>query len=989
MKKKYLGLIIFLFFLLVIGTGESAWLNSSCSNYKNITITNNYDYELVDFPITDITFNTSGVEVTGKDIWVYNSTGSVINYSLVQLASDSYNMSFKVNIDGFGGTTNTNTSVYYGCGENSFNNDTFEHAFYNIYDDFLGTSLSSKWTVDPKFTGYAVSGSYLTITTMDSSSSWNENYAIYQNFVIEPHIGFFYRARDFGFDSDDPEVDRMGIGVSNGSEWYGYWTSDRYPVCAVMFEDGTPASKGARQTNVNDTSGTIEGAGTQPEIGGGNLTIFRWANRTACSYWNTSDATGQQRCHALGQQIVNVSIVGTRNDNNQNIGDFKYHEIMLYKRLNTTWEPTAFLEDAQSPPAVPPTNITLLFNSTEGNYTMGYGSIINITADINTSGMVGMVLYKDSVLVNTESAGSGNLTNITSTGWFANATYNITAHFPGNASYGESNRTAFVRVNKAGTIIDMWLNGTKNGDKTLTYPSDANATCKINTTLTYNLVRNGTAKGSQTVQTFTYNDDLGASVYNITCYYDTSANYTNSTQMNFLTMNKNTTTINLVINGSASNSTVTFGNVSNITAWDYNNNSVIDLFRNDSTMSNPYIVLLGGGHYFFKANITTNPNYTGTANTSALIVTPISSAIELYLNGTNGNKTYDADEVMNITLYLPTPTGQTVSIFRDDALYNSSASPIFNTTTGWTAGEYKITGNWTGNANYTTSTKTHYAIIITYRDTCNATNIGAKTCGGYNFKYILTCSNNSGIYEWNNTDRDFCKWGCWRGKCLNFTTPAPNKCSINQTMCGGLNDKYVIPCRNTSGVLQWSNNVSLWTFCNFTCNNGQCYDFPVGSEAGTCNVGTAICRDKHVINCRDTNLDGVYTWDIDNRTNCEFGCSETTNSYGINATCLDQPGSIVGIDAYKFGEWVGVIGLGFDMAFPSLTDKFFMFLVLTVGVSTFLTYKFKWQFGLISALAILLMGTFVAWVPYYITIITLVIGGILWYSKREESGSEF
>jgi len=73
-------------------------------------------------------------------------------------------------------------------------------------------------------------------------------------------------------------------------------------------------------------------------------------------------------------------------------------------------------------------------------------------------------------------------------------------------------------INKDTVNIDIWLNGTQNNNKTLTYPSDVNATCKINITEqnAFTLLQNGTSKGTQIGQIIEYKEELPARVYNFT-----------------------------------------------------------------------------------------------------------------------------------------------------------------------------------------------------------------------------------------------------------------------------------------------------------------------------------------------------------------------------------------------------------------------------------------------------------------------------------------
>jgi hypothetical protein len=92
---------------------------------------------------------------------------------------------------------------------------------------------------------------------------------------------------------------------------------------------------------------------------------------------------------------------------------------------------------------------------------------------------------------------------------FPARSHNITYAVSGCTNYTNNRLERILTVSKGGVNIDMWLNGTLNGDNTVTYPSDINATCKINITLQNSFVmhRNGTSVGTQSGQRIEYNDD--------------------------------------------------------------------------------------------------------------------------------------------------------------------------------------------------------------------------------------------------------------------------------------------------------------------------------------------------------------------------------------------------------------------------------------------------------------------------------------------------
>jgi len=134
--------------------------------------------------------------------------------------------------------------------------------------------------------------------------------------------------------------------------------------------------------------------------------------------------------------------------------------------INCTTEQTFKIQEP-----VTSTTIKLYLNGTEANQTLIYGDISNITATIDVAGLY-VELYKDGVLINND---TDRVENITDISWFANATYNITAFYPGSATYSSSNKTFFILVNKAAPTIHLALNGTED-NKTYVYGEIINAT---------------------------------------------------------------------------------------------------------------------------------------------------------------------------------------------------------------------------------------------------------------------------------------------------------------------------------------------------------------------------------------------------------------------------------------------------------------------------------------------------------------------------------
>jgi hypothetical protein len=139
-----------------------------------------------------------------------------------------------------------------------------------------------------------------------------------------------------------------------------------------------------------------------------------------------------------------------------------------------------------------------------------------------------------------------------------------------------------------------------------------------------------------------------------------------------------------------------------------------------------------------------------------------------------------------------------------------------------------------------------------------------------------------------------------------------------------------------------------------------------------------------MITCRDINNDNNYEWDFNDVEHCKFGCQLSFYDYGTNATCIQQEPEFAGIPASKFAEWTGVIGFAMGNAFPDIESRFFVFILLSIGIGGYLAYKDKIQLGIISSIMIILLGTVIGWIPYYVIVIAGVFGFIIWNKGEGE-----
>jgi len=256
-------------------------------------------------------------------------------------------------------------------------------------------------------------------------------------------------------------------------------------------------------------------------------------------------------------------------------------------------------EEAES--ASEPTNITLLINGTDADGVGTYGDHFNISAFINVTGLH-VELYKNGTLINN---GTDSVENTTDTDWFANATYNITAYYPGNDTYSSSSRTKYMRVSKASTTIHLALNGTE-GDATYTYNASVNAT-GWSSLGTLTLKRNGTSVGNP------YEAVLAARDYNFTLSMS-HQNYSAPQVERFLTIERGSGNNQLTASPSwsvAENTEVTVTAHANVS---------YTLYRDGVAVSSPYTATLAFGTYNFTSHLADDENYTSATTTKWLTV---------------------------------------------------------------------------------------------------------------------------------------------------------------------------------------------------------------------------------------------------------------------------------------------------------------------------------------------------------------------------------
>ncbi|MBI4015632.1 MAG: hypothetical protein HY362_02855 [Candidatus Aenigmarchaeota archaeon] len=284
-----------------------------------------------------------------------------------------------------------------------------------------------------------------------------------------------------------------------------------------------------------------------------------------------------------------------------------------------------------------------------------------------------------------------------------------------------------VAVNTS-NFVDLTLdNGTVsfNSNKAMFYGANIIATASKNfsTAGTANLFRDGVSKSStETIK-------LGAGTYSYKVNMSSNANYSaNDTGASYtLTVNTLTPTITLTISPS---SPITYPTTSQSNCSSSNTDAgvTVKLYRNISSLSfdvttpeNSTTFRLNVSTWQYICNSTATTNFTVGSSSLNYLVNKGATNLTVLLNGTDGNRDYNDTDTLNITVLLNSTTQalnfsvQTVKIdsnFTGWINATSGAPPLINLTGPFsTAGNYNVTGYFTGDENYSAGARTVYANV--------------------------------------------------------------------------------------------------------------------------------------------------------------------------------------------------------------------------------------------------------------------------------------
>ena len=148
------------------------------------------------------------------------------------------------------------------------------------------------------------------------------------------------------------------------------------------------------------------------------------------------------------------------------------------------------------------------------------------------------------------------------------------------------------------------------------------------------------------------------------------------------------------------------------------------LLENDfsgSLSNNTITTSIGDVYYYEPGNLAAGTYYyTWLANDSATnwnettqytyTVNKKNSTINLNLDG-NGNVTVNESQNVTINATLIEPTGKTVTVYKDGSSVSSGSSPLLFDYNFTVPGLFNITAVYSGNENYTSSSKTYFVTV--------------------------------------------------------------------------------------------------------------------------------------------------------------------------------------------------------------------------------------------------------------------------------------
>jgi hypothetical protein len=335
-------------------------------------------------------------------------------------------------------------------------------------------------------------------------------------------------------------------------------------------------------------------------------------------------------------------------------------------------------------------DITLLLNSASNDLTITYPQQANATA---TTSYGSATVYKNGSAIT-------NAANYT----FAAGYYNITAVSSGDANHNSTSITRWITISQATPTLTKLLNGI-DANLEITYPTQVNASGSSNV---------GALKIYMNNTEITNNADysLAAGYYRFDYNITGNENYSDSSNTLYATISKATGSVTLKLNDTENNIAFVYGGQVNASASSaYSGN--VTLYRNSTDITsseNNIFKTLAVGYYNYTAIYAGNQNYSSASQTRWLNITKASSAVKLYLNNSESNINITTGTTIDINATRQTGEG-IIQLYNNGTLINQGSSPLYNSTTFSSEGNFNITAYYSATENYSASSESWWVNV--------------------------------------------------------------------------------------------------------------------------------------------------------------------------------------------------------------------------------------------------------------------------------------
>jgi len=548
----------------------------------------------------------------------------------------------------------------------------------SIYND--GTKISGLFGATPKWSQSGTKGNreFVLLDFNETTEVWsiNEKGPVFINPIYFQDLGlgstYYLWAGDHLGGPQNLFID------GNNTYLAGSMKGSKYQVSLIKLKDSTPPTY-----SHNSTNNTLAGEITNFAI---NVTdnvalhpngqyIFStnntgsWLNDSGINFTSTpSWANVTKTLDAVAGHMIGYRWYFDDNSSNSN-------STPIYVLTTTGGDST------------PP-----YFTTIPANSSLFYGNQ-SLSVDFDATDTVGFGYFSINDTARFSMTQAGILTNATPMA-FGNYEINVTI----NDTSNNINWTRYkVQINKSNYYdCEVYFNATSG----INYPD--NFIVYTNCSSLYTLYRNQSVINNNTIVS------AGAGYYNITVQRTDTANYTNTVDTEFFTVNKNTNNICQV--GYNASSGITYPDT--FLVWS-NCTTPVTLMRNGTTVGNNTVVNSGASAYNFSFLRADTQNYSYIYNESQFIVNKVTPTLTKLLNGNNADFTGVYPIQVNASGY--TNYG-TLSMYRNATDIISQNNINISIPSGYHQFAFSVTGN----ANITdVSSQYLYATISQNTTSCS------------------------------------------------------------------------------------------------------------------------------------------------------------------------------------------------------------------------------------------------------------------------------